>query len=87
MDKEQVSISVKDNTLSITGERQSEKREKSEHFSRTERSYGRFSRRFSLPDFADTNAIEASMNRGVLEILIPKKAEATSRLIEVKEKA
>lgn len=85
MDKDAISISVKDDMLSLTGERKSEVEEKSERFSRTERVYGRFSRRFSLPDFADTNAIEASMKKGVLEITIPKKPEAGSRLIEVKE--
>lgn len=85
MDKDAISISVKDNTLSIAGERKTETEEKSANFSRTERVYGRFSRRFSLPDFVDTSAIEASMKKGVLEITIPKKPEASSRLIEVKE--
>ena len=49
-----------------------------------ERSYGAFYRRFALPDTADAEGISAQGKNGVLEISIPKKAEAAPRRIEIK---
>lgn len=84
LDEKEINISVKDNLLSITGERKTEKRDGSDNFSRIERVYGSFCRRFSLPDTADTASIQAQMKKGVLEVVIPKKEAAKSRKIEIK---
>lgn len=85
IDKNNVHISMEHNILSIKGERASESKEQQNGFSRVERVRGTFYRRFTLPDSADGDKIQANMNKGVLEILIPKKERAQSRLIEIKE--
>ena len=69
--------------LSIKGERSSEVVEQSERFSRIERRYGSFHRRFALPDTADAEGILATGQNGVLEIVIPKRPESTRRRIQV----
>lgn len=69
--------------LSIKGERSGEARTSGDNFSRVERHFGRFHRRFALPDSADSERISASGHNGVLEISIPKKPEVTPRRIQV----
>lgn len=72
------------NRLTITGKRESEKEEKGETFYTCERSYGSFSRSFTLPDAIDPELIKADMKDGVLNIVVPKKPGAMAQKIEVK---
>ncbi|TXH76274.1 MAG: Hsp20/alpha crystallin family protein [Lysobacteraceae bacterium] len=83
VDPEQVEILMDKGILSIKGERKSEVVEQTERFSRIERRYGSFHRRFALPDSADPDGITASNGNGVLQIAIPKRAESTPRRIQV----
>lgn len=69
--EEDVKVEVTDDTLTIQGERKQEKKEEKEGLYRSERSYGRFYRSFSLPDGAKTDQIKAEMNNGILEIKVP----------------
>lgn len=69
--------------LSIKGERTLDAAADSEGFSRMERRHGTFHRRFALPDSADADGISAQGRHGVLEIVIPKKADTTPRRIHV----
>lgn len=69
--------------LSIRGERKSELNEQTDRYSRIERRYGSFHRRFALPDSADPDGITANGRNGVLEISIPKRPETTPRRIQV----
>ena len=69
--------------LTIKGERSSETSEQTDRFSRVERRYGSFYRRFALPDSADAEGIQARGRNGVLEITIPKRPEAAPRRIQV----
>jgi HSP20 family protein len=69
--------------LSLAGERISEKTDDADNLHRVERFSGRFLRRFTLPDSADTSAISARSNNGILEVIIPKQAEVQSRRISV----
>jgi len=80
-----IDISMDKGILSIKGERRSEKKEETDRFSRIERSYGAFHRRFALPDSADPDQISATGRNGVLEISIPKRPETTPRKIEVRQ--
>ena len=73
MKKEDVSVTLAGDTLVIQGQRQKEEEEKRPHFHRLERSYGSFSRRFSLPEDADLNSIHAKCADGELVISIAKK--------------
>lgn len=83
VDPQQVEVLMDKGILSIKGERSSETTEQSERFSRIERRYGSFHRRFALPDTADAEGIVATGHHGVLEVVIPKRAESTPRRIQV----
>ena len=69
--------------LSIRGQRTSEVQSQTDRYSRIERRYGMFHRRFALPDSADAEGITATGRNGVLEISIPKRPETTPRRIQV----
>src|SRR5690606_11906793 len=81
--REDIKIDVSDNQLVIAGERHFERDEKSY----SERSYGRFERRFNLPEGVQAQSIEASYDHGVLNIVVPKvKPEKPASIaIEIKE--
>lgn len=68
----------------ITGEREAEERNENDRYYAYERSYGSFSRSFTLPDGADVEHAEADMKQGVLMISIPKKPEHQPRKISLK---
>lgn len=83
VDPQDVEVLMDKGILSIKGERKRDNVEQSERFSRVERNYGSFHRRFALPDTADADGITASGQNGVLQIVIPKRAESTPRRILV----
>jgi len=76
--KEDVAVSLSGDMLTIQGERKRESEEKKPHFHRVERSYGSFSRSFSLPEDADRSGIHAHCENGELTISIPRKADAAA---------
>ena len=84
VDPDEIEITMDKGVLTIKGERQSEKKTEEENYKRVERQYGVFYRRFTLPDSADADAIEAHSEHGVLKITIPKQEVAQSRRISVK---
>ena len=83
IDPHDVEVMMDKGILAIKGERRSESREENERYSRVERSYGTFHRRFALPDSADPDGITASGHNGVLTITIPKRPETKPRRIQV----
>ena len=84
--KEDVSLSVQDGVLTLTGERKQEKRDDNEKVHRLERFHGSFARRFSLPEDADEQSIKAESKDGVILIRIPKHkvVQPQARQIEVR---
>jgi len=70
--KEDVSITVQDGVLTLSGERRHEQRAEGEKLHRVERVYGSFARRFALPENADEQGISAESRDGVILIHIPK---------------
>ncbi|MEX2482015.1 MAG: Hsp20/alpha crystallin family protein [Gammaproteobacteria bacterium] len=79
-----IEVTMENGVLTISGERQEEKRtENGSTARRVERVYGSFYRRFTLPDTADAERVEARSAHGVLEISIPKKAQLQPRKIKV----
>lgn len=84
VDPEAIDISMEKGVLTIKGERKSESAQDTENYHRIERQSGQFYRRFTLPDSADADKIEAKSEHGVLTITIPKQEVAVSRRIEVK---
>jgi HSP20 family protein len=81
--REDVEIEVKDDVLTVSGERKSEHQDKGEGFYRVERSFGRFSRSLDLPSGVDASAVKAEFGDGVLEVRIPKPVEARPTKIEI----
>lgn len=75
--KEDVSITVEDGMLSLTGERKQEKSTENEKLHRVERSYGTFARRFALPENVDDQAIRAESRDGVILVHLPKQKVET----------
>jgi HSP20 family protein len=84
--KEDISIDVNDNVLTISGERKVEEERKDEEFYRVESVYGKFERSFTLPEDVDADKIEAEAKDGVLTVKIPKAqvVEKAPKKIEIK---
>ena len=76
IDEKDVQLAVRDGVLSVKGEKKSERDEKKDTYHLVERSFGSFERSFSLPDTADQDKITADFNKGVLRVVVPKRAEA-----------
>lgn len=87
VDPEGVEVSVEDGTLTISGERAFYHEVDEDQFHRVERRFGAFLRTLSLPPAARADAIEASFDKGVLTIKVPKAEEAKPRRITIKAKA
>ena len=81
---DEIEVSMDNGVLTIKDERKSEKETEKDNYKRVERQYGLFYRRFTLPDTANAEEIEAHAENGVLKITIPKQEVARSRKIEVK---
>ncbi|MGM0517219.1 MAG: Hsp20/alpha crystallin family protein [Pseudomonadota bacterium] len=83
VDPKSVEVTADNGALEIKGERNSELKKSQDGYSRIERHYGRFYRRFTLPEQADADNIQASSEHGVLSITIPKAESSKPRRIEV----
>lgn len=82
--KEDVSVSMHDNVLTIEGFREHEHEDKDkENYYRYERVKGKFYRQFTLPESVDEESIKANMKNGVLEVAIPKKEVPKAKKIDV----
>lgn len=77
-------ITLTGNRLCISGKRESEKEDKGETYYVSERSYGSFSRSFTLPEGVDAAHLKAELKDGVLMIALPKLPEMQPRKIDVK---
>ncbi len=82
--KDEISVSVENGVLTISGEKREERREgQKDTFHLYERRYGRFERSFTLPSNVDADHIRARYENGVLELTIPKTEEAKPRRIQI----
>jgi len=84
INKNDVKITMRDDVLTIKGEKKHEKEEKDHNYHRVERSYGSFERSFSLPAGVKSDKIDAAYKDGVLTVTLPKAEEAKPKEIEVK---
>jgi HSP20 family protein len=82
--KEDVKVEFEDGMLTVEGERKQEKEEKDKKFHRIERRYGKFVRRFTLPSEVDGAKVSAEFKEGVLNVHLPKAANAKPKAITVK---
>jgi HSP20 family protein len=78
-----IEVTMENGLLTITGSREETQREEKDGYRRVERVSGRFFRRFTLPDTADSEGISAKCTNGVLEVVIPKHERVMPRRISV----
>ncbi len=84
MKKEDLGIEVKNDVLTISGERKWESEEKKKAYIRVESHYGHFSRSFTLPENTDKDSIEAQYEDGILKVRIGRKKETGSTKIVIR---
>lgn len=87
VNEKDIDVRVENNLLTIRGERKFEKSVSEENFLRVERTYGSFSRSFSLPDTVNAETIAAEYKNGVLTVTLPKREESKPRQVKVTVKA
>ena len=86
INKDNVKVELRDDSIVLSGERQEERKEEREGFLRTERSYGSFYRELPLPPGVDTSKATATFRDGVLEITMPSsEVEGRVRQLEIKD--
>jgi HSP20 family protein len=83
IEEKDIDVRIENNTLTVHGERKFEKEEKEENFRRVERQYGSFTRSFTLPTTVDPDKVQAHYDKGILKVLLAKKAEAKPKQIKV----
>lgn len=86
MDEKDVEVKLADGVLTIRGEKQEEKEEHDKEYHLSERRYGSFQRSFRIPESVDIDRIEANFAKGVLNVTLPKTAQAqkSAKKIDVK---
>jgi HSP20 family protein len=83
INEKDLDIQVENNMLTIRGERKFEQKVNEDNFLRIERTYGSFSRSFSLPNTVNNEAIKADYRNGVLTVELPKRAEAKPKQVKI----
>lgn len=81
--REDIHLKVENSTLTLTGQKKMEQEVREEQYRRIERSYGSFTRSFTLPPTVDAGAIAADFKNGVLTVRLPLREEAKPRQIQV----
>jgi HSP20 family protein len=81
--EEDVKVELEDNVLTVSGERKAEHEDRREGYYRVERASGQFARSLTLPEGVEADAVEASFDKGVLEVRIPKPEERKPRRVSI----
>lgn len=83
MKREDVDVSIENNVLTLRGERKFEKKDEGDNYHRVERSYGSFTRSFTLPQTVTAEGAAADFKNGVLRVQLLKREETKARKIEI----
>jgi HSP20 family protein len=83
VDQKDIEVKIENNTLTLRGERKHSSDIRKENYYRVERFFGQFQRSFSLPQSIDQDKVQASCDKGILTITLPKKAEIKPKQISV----
>ena len=83
MKREDVEVSIENNVITLKGERKFEKTDEGDNYHRVERSYGSFTRSFTLPNTVSAEGAEADFSNGILRVSLPKREEIKARKIEI----
>lgn len=81
--KEDIDVTLRGNRLQISGKREAEKESKDDTFYAYERTYGAFTRSFTLPPEIDAEHVHSELKDGVLTLAIPKKVDAPAKKISI----
>ena len=81
--EEDVQVDLTADRISVSGKREAENRQEGERYYTYERTYGSFNRSFTLPSEVDGNAVQASLDNGVLTLTLPKRPEMQPKRIEI----
>lgn len=83
LNREDFEISVENNVITLKGERKFEKKVEGDNYHRVERSYGAFTRSFTLPQTVTAEGATADFENGILKVSLPKREETKARKIEI----
>jgi len=83
LNREDFEISVENNVITLKGERKFENKVEGDHYHRVERSYGSFTRSFTLPQSVTAEGATADFENGILRVSLPKREETKARKIEI----
>jgi HSP20 family protein len=83
MNREDFDLTVENNVITLRGERRFEKKDDGDNYHRVERSYGSFTRSFTLPQTVSAEGAQAEYRNGVLRVTLPKREEVKARRIEI----
>jgi HSP20 family protein len=83
MNREDFDLTIENNLLTLRGERRFEKKDEGDNYHRVERSYGSFTRSFTLPQTVSAEGATAEYKNGVLRVTLPKREEVKARRIEI----
>jgi HSP20 family protein len=83
MKQDDFDLSIENNVITLRGERRFEKTDEGDNYHRVERSYGSFTRSFTLPQTVSPEGATAEYNNGVLRVTLPKREETKARRIQV----
>jgi HSP20 family protein len=85
IDRKDIALQLENNVLTLKGDRRFEKETNQENYHRIERSYGGFSRAFTIPTIVDEDKIRADYRDGILKIALPKKEQVKAKQIKIGE--
>jgi len=83
MTREDFDLAIENNVITLRGERRFEKKDETDNYHRVERSYGSFTRSFTLPQTVSGEGATADYRNGVLRVTLPKREETKARRIEI----
>jgi HSP20 family protein len=85
VDRKDIALQLENNVLTLKGDRRFEKETNQDNYHRIERSYGGFSRAFTIPTIVDEEKIRADYRDGILKIALPKKEQVKAKQIKIGE--
>ena len=83
VDRKDIALQLENNVLTLKGDRRFEKETNQDNYHRIERSYGGFSRAFTIPTIVDEDKIRADYRDGILKIALPKKEQVKAKQIKI----
>ena len=86
LEKKDIKVEVKDNKLTISGDRKYEKKTEEANSCRVERHYGKFERTFGLSDKVKTDKVTAAYKNGILTLTLPKTEKAKPKEVDIEVK-